>query len=94
MRKYKAIIYEQVPDGNGGIHLRPVTSAQYLTVPTIAASLGISVQSVYAAFQAGKLAGLRFGATIRVPIEEYVKWLAECRHAEYERPMRREDLEG
>ena len=88
----KAMLYEVTRHADGSLHYRPVTSALYLTVPMIAATLGIAKQTVYRAIDEGKLKGMRFGACVRVEAEAYQEWIENARYEEYERPMKREDV--
>jgi len=90
----KAMLYEMTRHPDGSVTLRPVTSALYLTVPMIAATLNIAKQTVYRAVDAGDLPALRFGSCVRVEVEAYRKWVENSRYAEYDRPMRKEDMRG
>ncbi len=87
-QQLKAMIFEVTRQPDGAMVYKPVTSAVYLTVPMIAATLGICKQTVYREHEAGKLAGHRFGSTLRIALEDYQAWLDNAKIAEYERPMR------
>ena len=91
----KAIIYNTQKQTDGTIVMKPLTSARYLTVPQIAATLGISKQTVYRHIDEGKLSGMRFGASVRISLEEFRKWHENAKFEEYERPVRKtEDAHG
>lgn len=90
-RKYKAMIYEELPpEPDGSIRLRRVTSAQYITVPQAAATLRVSVQTVYRLVEQGVIKASRVGSLVRIGVADFVDYLERARNIEYERPDRHE----
>ena len=85
MASYRAIIYREDKCPDGSIHLTPVTSSKRLTIPVIAASEELSMQTVYEEYHAGFLKGRRYGQSIRVDVEDYIAWRENALIREYER---------
>lgn len=89
-KKYKAIIYEQVEDGKGGYHLRPVTTTSTgLSVDLAAPILHVSRNTVYRLCQEGHIkAEYPSPGRIVIPLEELMRYKAETRDPEFfERQM-------
>ncbi len=90
MRKYRAMIYEELPpEADGTIKLRRVTSALYITVPQAATTLRVSVQTVYRLVDQGDLKASRIGSLVRIGLADFVEFLEGARGAEYERPAKK-----
>ena len=88
--RYKAVIYAEKDDGKGNIALERVTTSQWVTVPMIAASVGLSFQTMYRHIVDNRaIPYFRFGSKIKVRVEDFVAWMEKCREAEYERPGER-----
>jgi excisionase family DNA binding protein len=84
---YKAIIYAEKTDERGNVTLVRVTTSQWVTVPQIAASVGVAFQTMYRQIVDHKaMPHYRVGSQIRVRAEDFAAWLENCRGAEYERP--------
>ena len=84
---YKAVVFVESADEKGNISLRRVTTAQWVTVPQIAASVGVAPQTMYRMIVDEKVMNhYRVGSQIRVRAEDFAVWLEKCRDAEYERP--------
>ena len=85
---YKAIIYVEEADGKGNVTLRKVTTSKWVTVPQIAASVGVSPQTMYRSIvDEGAMPFYRFGSQIKVRAEDFKFWYDNCRNGEYERPL-------
>lgn len=83
-RKYKAIIYEMVSDGCGGIKMRPVTSAQELSVPMVAGELGVDENTVYRLCQEGHLTHRRISPRrITISVEDLVAYKERAKDPEH-----------
>ena len=84
---YKAVIYVERADEKGNIRLEKVTTSQWVTVPQIAASVGVAPQTMYRMIVVEQaIPYYRINSQIRVRAEDYAEWLEKCRDAEYERP--------
>lgn len=84
---YKAVIYVERADERGNMRLDKVTTSQWVTVPQIAASVGVVPQTMYRMIVDEKvMPHYRVGSQIRVRAEDFAAWLDACRDAEYERP--------
>lgn len=84
---YKAVVFVETADERGNVTLRRVTTAQWVTVPQIAASVGVAPQTMYRMVVDEKvMPSYRIGSQIRVRAEDFAAWLYKCRDAEYERP--------
>lgn len=84
---YKAVIYVERVDGRGNVTLEKVTTSQWVTVPQIAASVGVVPQTMYRQIvDGGVMPHYRVGSQIRVKVEDFAAWLEACRNAEYEKP--------
>lgn len=84
---YKAVIYVEKADERGNVRLDRVTTSQWVTVPQIAASMGVAPQTMYRMIVDEKaMPHFRVGSQIRVRAEDFADWLEKCRDAEYERP--------
>ena len=84
---YKAVVFCEVADEKGNLSLRRVTTAQWVTVPQIAASVGVAPQTMYRMIvDEGAMDFYRVNSHIRVRSEDFASWLESCRNAEYERP--------
>lgn len=84
---YKAVVFVETADERGNVTLRRVTTAQWVTVPQIAASVGVAPQTMYRMVVDEKvMPAYRIGSQIRVRAEDFAAWLDKCRDAEYERP--------
>ena len=82
-----AALFEEVHDGKGGITLKKITTTQWLTVSYIAATVGVSEQTMYRMIvDEGCMPHSRFGYQIRVKTEDFRDYLTKCQQAEYERP--------
>ncbi|HQF19907.1 MAG TPA: helix-turn-helix domain-containing protein [Kiritimatiellia bacterium] len=85
--KYKAVIYVEKTDERGNIRLERVTTSQWVTVPQIAASVGVAPQTMYRMIVDDKVIDhYRINSQIRVRAEDFAAWLETRRGAEYERP--------
>lgn len=85
---YKAVIYVERTDDHGNIRLEKVTTSQWVTVPQIAASVGVAPQTMYRLIVDDKvMPHYRINSQIRVRAEDFSEWLENCREAEYERPV-------
>ncbi len=73
-------------DKNGGGARR----TKFLTVPEVAAELGISERSVWRLIEEGELPAHRFGASTRIRREDLDSYIDRSRR---ERPKRRDDDE-
>ena len=84
---YKAVVFVETADERGNVTLRRVTTAQWVTVPQIAASVGVAPQTMYRMIVDEKVMdSYRIGSQIRVRAEDFAAWLDGCRETEYERP--------
>ena len=84
---YKAIIYVEKTDARGNVSLERVTTSKWVTVPQIAASVGVRPQTMYQhILNKAAMPYYRVGSQIRVRAEDFAVWLEKCREAEYERP--------
>lgn len=84
---YKAVVFVEMADEKGNVSLRRVTTSQWVTVPQIAASVGVAPQTMYRQIVDDKaMPHYRFGSQIKVRAEDFAAWLEKCREAEYERP--------
>ena len=84
---YKAVVFVETADERGNVTLRRVTTAQWVTIPQIAASVGVAPQTMYRMVVDEKaMPSYRIGSQIRVRAEDFAAWLYQCRDAEYERP--------
>ncbi len=84
---YKAVVFVESSDERGNVSLRRVTTAQWVTVPQIAASVGVAKQTMYRMIvDDNAMPHYRLGRQIRVRAEDFATWLEACRDAEYERP--------
>lgn len=84
---YKAVIYVEKTDERGNVRLERVTTSQWVTVPQIAASVGVAFQTMYRQIVDNKvMPHYRVGSQIRVRAEDFAAWLDKCREAEYEKP--------
>jgi len=84
---YKAVIYEERDDGSGNLVLKKVTTSQWVTVPQMAATIGVAPQTMYRFIEnSGALPFFRFGSLIKVRVDDFLAWLEKCKDAEYERP--------
>lgn len=94
--RYVAVIYREEDDGRGNLVLKKVTTSRYVTVGQIAASLGVSDQSIYQRVQSGEFDGGplpvdRVGSAIRIPVDTFLRWKERyVTGAEYERPEKEE----
>lgn len=86
-QQLKAMIYEIERKPDGVVVYRPVTSAMWLSVSMIAATVGVCKQTVYREIETGRLRASRFGATVRVEVEAFREWIEQSRESEYDRPM-------
>ena len=85
---YRAVIYLEKADERGNLRLDKVTTSQWVTVPQIAASVGVAPQTMYRMIvDDGAIPYYRINSQIRVRAEDYAAWLETCKGAEYERPM-------
>jgi excisionase family DNA binding protein len=55
----------------------PETTIKYTTVGEIARELRVTPQCIYQFVKDGKLPVVRIGSAMRVPVEEYHRWLEE-----------------
>jgi excisionase family DNA binding protein len=84
---YKAVIYTEMDDGKGNLTFKRVTTSRWVTVPQIAASVGVAPQTMYRSIvDDGIMPFYRINSQIRVRAEDFAAWLENCRNAEYERP--------
>lgn len=93
MRRLKAIIYEQVPDGKGGIALRPLTSTSTtLSIPLAASMLGLSRATVYRLVQEDHLKAERPSpGRITISLEALMDYKARSSDLErFEQQMKRD----
>jgi excisionase family DNA binding protein len=76
------MLFRQEPDGCGGYHLRPITTAQWLTAAQVAVIFDISAQSVYRLADEGKLPCCRHGIAKRFAAEDVLEYYRKSRNAE------------
>jgi excisionase family DNA binding protein len=76
------MLFRQEPDGNGGYHLRPITTAQWLTAAQVGTVLGISDKSVYRMADEGKLPCCRHGIAKRFAAEDVLEYYRKSRNGE------------
>jgi len=84
-KRYKAIIYEQVEDGKGGYHLRPVTTTSTgLSVDLAAPILHVSRNTVYRLCEIGAIrAEYPSPGRIVIPLEELMRYKAQTLDPEH-----------
>jgi len=86
-RVYKAVVFVEIADEKGNVSLRRGTTSQWVTVPQIAASVGVAPQTMYRMLVDERVMDhYRVGSQIRVRAEDFAAWLEKCRESEYERP--------